>query len=179
MTDKTLILLSLAGLSPSLVDSGGCPNLKRFTEACGLAALEPVLPAVTLPMQATLTTGCLPAEHGIVGNGFFDRTHLEHRFWSASSGLLDRPRIWERAGGGQGPSPAARRIKVAALFWWNFLGSPAETYLNVAPFHLHDGPTVSSCSSPACPSTRRPSTFPPRRPPSRRGSTSPSKATRW
>jgi len=147
MTDKTLIVLSLAGLSPSLVDSGGCPNLKGFTDACGLAALEPILPAVTLSMQATLTTGCLPAEHGIVGNGFFDRTHLEHRFWSASSGLLDRPRIWEPAGQGRGPSPAARQIKVAALFWWNFLGAPVDTYLNVAPFHLHDGATVSSCSS--------------------------------
>ncbi len=144
MSQKTLIVLNIAGLSTSLIESGQCPGLASWARACapdgGFLQVRPVLPAVTLSMQATLTTGVRPAEHGIVGNGFYDRTYLEHRFWSASSQLVDSPRIWETDRGGKIP-------RVAALFWWNFLGAPLEAYLNVAPFHLKDGTTVSSCLS--------------------------------
>jgi len=139
MNHRTLIVLDVAGLSPALLESGGCPRLERFAAQCGLVTLEPVLPALTLSMQATLTTGALPSDHGIVGNGFFDRTHMEHRFWSPSAGLLDRPRIWD--------TDAKTRPRVAALFWWNFLGKGCDVYLNVAPFHLADGKTVPSCAS--------------------------------
>jgi len=138
MNHGTLIVLDLAGLSPALIESGRCPRLAGFAAQCGLVTLKPVLPALTLSMQATLTTGTLPADHGIVGNGFFDRTRMEHCFWSPSAGLVDRPRIWNRQEAGP---------KVAALFWWNFLGKGCDVYLNVAPFHLAGGKTVPSCLS--------------------------------
>jgi len=146
MTHHTVIVLSLAGFSPSLLTSGNCPAIAAYAETCGWSAMTPALPALTLPMQATLTTGAVPGEHGIVANGFFDRNYLEHRFWSASSGLLDRHRVFEPSQGadhrGVRPDP-----KVAALFWWNFLGADLRAYLNVAPFHLADGSTRSSCAS--------------------------------
>jgi len=139
MSDRTLIVFSLAAFSPSLLDSDECPAIRAYAERVGWAAVKPALPALTLSMQATLTTGALPAAHGIVGNGYFDRTLLEHRFWCASSGLVDAPRVWEGAG--------RTRPRVAALFWWNFLGADIDVYLNVAPFHCADGSTVSSCAS--------------------------------
>jgi predicted AlkP superfamily pyrophosphatase or phosphodiesterase len=146
MRKNTLIVLSLAGLSPSLLQSGDCPALEGYAGKCGGAIpVDPVLPALTLSMQATLTTGALPAAHGIVGNGFYDRAHMEQRFWSASSGLVEGPRFWD-ASGKKETAPGAPP-KVAALFWWNFLGSPIDTYLNVAPFHLADGRTIPSCYS--------------------------------
>lgn len=144
MNQKTLIILNLAGFSPSLLQSGHCPCLAEFAGTCGPGGgyipIKPVLPAVTLSMQATLTTGVRPAEHGIVGNGFYDRLFMEQRFWTASSRLVGSPRIWEKR-------PINRRPRVAALFWWNFLGASLEAYLNVAPFHLADGSTLSSCLS--------------------------------
>lgn len=139
MTHRTSIVFSLAGFSPSLLKSGDCPTIEAFAARTGWAAVKPVLPALTLPMQATLTTGVLPAAHGIVGNGYFDRALLEHRFWSASAGLVDAPRAWQR--------PGRSRPRVAALFWWNFLGADLDVYLNVAPFHCADGRTISSCAS--------------------------------
>ncbi len=139
MTHRTLIVFSLAGFSPSLLKSGDCPEIEAFAARTGWAAVKPVLPALTLPMQATLTTGVLPGAHGVVGNGYFDRALLEHRFWCASAGLVDAPRAWDR--------PGRTRPRVAALFWWNFLGADLDAYLNVAPFHRADGSTVSSCAS--------------------------------
>ncbi len=137
MTRKTVIVLSLAGFSPSLLNSGFCPRIESFANRSGFKTIKPVLPALTLSMQATLTTGALPAGHGIVGNGFFDRTQMEQRFWSASSGLLERPRIWDDV----------KDLRVAALFWWNFLGADLDVYMNVAPFHMADGKTVPACYS--------------------------------
>ncbi len=139
MTQRPMIVFSVAGLSPSLLRSGDCPAIERFASRTGWAAVKPVLPALTLPMQATLTTGVLPGRHGVVGNGYFDRTTLEHRFWCASTGLVDSARAWDRSG--------RTKPRVAALFWWNFLGAKIDLYLNVAPFHMADGSTVSSCAS--------------------------------
>lgn len=140
MTHRTLIVLNLAGLSPSLLQSGDCPSILRYADRTGWTAVKPALPALTLSMQATLTTGVPPAGHGIVGNGYFDRALCEHRFWSASAGLVEHPRFWET-------QPPEARPRTAALFWWNFLGADLDVYLNVAPFHLADGATVSSCAS--------------------------------
>lgn len=135
----TLIVMNIAALSEGLLKSGACPNLEAFARANSLNRIRPVLPALTLPMQATFMTGRVPAGHGIVGNGFFDRTRLEHCFWEASSFLLDSPAFWRTEEG--------KRYRAGALFWWNCLGGRLDAYCNVAPFHLASGETVSSCYS--------------------------------
>ncbi len=134
-----LIVMNLAGLSRGMLDSGACPNLSAFAKERCLRRMLPVLPAVTLSMQATLITGQKPTRHGIVGNGFYDRVFMEHRFWCASAGLLDAPPFWCAEPG--------RGYRIGALFWWNCLGAGLDVYLNVAPMHLADGKTVSSCYS--------------------------------
>jgi len=135
----TLIVLNVAGLSNDLLNSGCCPNLQAYAEQNIQRTVKPVLPAVTQSMQATYITGKAPSDHGIVGNGFYDRAYNEHRFWNASAGLLDQPPCWV--------SHEGKEVKTAALFWWTCLGGGLHTYLNVAPFHLSSGETVSSCYS--------------------------------
>ena len=140
MTRKPTLVLLTAALSRNLLHSGACPRLEAFAEGRCERVIRPVLPAVTQSMQATFLTGAPPAKHGIVGNGFYDRTFQEHRFWNASAALLDRPPFWAEGPGSD--------LSVASLFWWSCRGAPGlDTYLNVAPFHLAGGETVSSCYS--------------------------------
>ena len=58
--------------------------------------IKPVMPALTCSAQATYLTGTLPSEHGIVGNGWYDRTLNEHHFWKQSNRLVGGPKIWEK-----------------------------------------------------------------------------------
>lgn len=136
---KPLIVMLLAGLSENLIRSGHAPNLERYSQETGLCAFDPQLPALTLSMQATFTTGAPPSRHGIVGNGFFDRTWLEHRFWNAPAPLVECERFWQK--------PEAKGYRCGALFWWNCLGTDLDVYMNVAPIHGPGGKTVSSCYS--------------------------------
>ena len=66
------------------------PRLYEFAgETSGQArVINPVMPALTCSAQATYLTGKLPSDHGIVGNGWYDRTLNEHHFWKQSNRLV-------------------------------------------------------------------------------------------
>ena len=57
-------------------------------------SIKPVLPAVTCTAQATYLTGKTPAEHGIVANGWYDRSLNEHHFWKQSNRLVEGEKLW-------------------------------------------------------------------------------------
>jgi predicted AlkP superfamily pyrophosphatase or phosphodiesterase len=42
-----------------------------------------------------MTTGVLPCEHGVVGNGFFWRDRDEIEMWTAPNDCIRRPQIWD------------------------------------------------------------------------------------
>ena len=66
-----VLLLSIPGLRQE--DLPRMPTLRAIAEGGVCLPLAPGLPAITCPVQATLTTGVPPAVHGIVANGLFDR----------------------------------------------------------------------------------------------------------
>ena len=82
-TGPRLAVLNLVGLCKRLLGKN-TPNLNRFLEESskGVQVIDPVTPAVTCSAQSTYLTGKLPSEHGIVGNGWYDRTLNEHHFWN-------------------------------------------------------------------------------------------------
>ena len=81
-----LVVLDVAGLTPRLL--AYMPQLAAITEAGGWRAeLGTVLPAVTCSAQATLLTGTLPREHGIVGNGWYFRGLGEVLLWRQHNAL--------------------------------------------------------------------------------------------
>ena len=116
------------------------PNLAGLVAAGDRAALVPSFPCVTCPVQANMTTGKLPAQHGVVANGFYwpdqrdggrDVDRLERRdpraadlghSASARSASCARPfgfRCWQR---GPGPmdlharaDPQSRRLRIALV----------------------------------------------------------------
>ena len=67
------------------------PRLTKFARQNGdkETIIRPVVPAVTCTAQSTYLTGKLPSGHGIVGNGWYDRTLNEHHFWKQSNRLVE------------------------------------------------------------------------------------------
>ena len=64
---RPVLLVDAVGLTPRHVGEA-TPALRALAEAGVAAPLEGVLPAVTLPAQATMLTGVPPSRHGVVGN---------------------------------------------------------------------------------------------------------------
>jgi len=71
-----------------LFESGRLPNFQRiFANARWFDRASTVLPSVTMPAQAALFTGVLPARHGIPGNQWFDRGEGRFYDYVSPSGL--------------------------------------------------------------------------------------------
>jgi predicted AlkP superfamily pyrophosphatase or phosphodiesterase len=96
-----------------------------------------------------MLTGTRPGQHGIVGNGWFDRELGEVQFWKQSNRLVRGPKLWdtlrERAGAAGRPRPS-----VANSFWWFNMGSEVDVALTPRPQYRADGRKVPDCwTSPA------------------------------
>ena len=138
-----LIVFNVAALSPSYLDTmDRLPTFRRLLENGKMAALTPVFPALTLPAQASLSTGAYPSEHGIVANGFFSRERLEVSFWDQYRCLVNGAPVWERI--------KQRRpdVKTAVLFWQNTLYGNADIIITPKPIHGHHGMTQWCYSKP-------------------------------
>ncbi len=148
------LLLDIPGLSGRLLDQLNPRTVPAWFAALrddSRSRIRPVLPAVTMPAQATYSTGVLPQEHGIVANGlatYRDSSlhrhldlvnHAEHRtrvsFWEQSNALLAAPRVWKND-----------RRKVAMLMVQSSRGA-ADIVLTPKPQHTPDGKTISNCWS--------------------------------
>ncbi|MBQ7179029.1 MAG: alkaline phosphatase family protein [Victivallales bacterium] len=122
---RKLLLVSCAGLDLCLVQRSKILAKMRFQP------LQPVFPAVTCTAQATMRTGLLPAENGILCNGRYDRKECKVTFWSQSAKLMPQPRIWDNL--------RSRGGRVAVLFHQQSLGDTADIVLSPAPVHKHGG----------------------------------------
>ena len=90
---KKTILLSLPGLREG--DLAAMPRLQALSTGGQLAELVPSFPCVTCPVQANMTTGRLPREHGVVANGLYRRERREVEMWTAPNDCIERPQIWD------------------------------------------------------------------------------------
>lgn len=128
-------ILNVVGLTPRLICEA-TPNIRAFMERNRIARVQPGLPAVTCTMQSTYLTGRLPRDHGIVGNGWYDREYSEHRFWKQSNNLVTGEKLWE----------ALRRVDpeftCAKLFWWFNMYSSADFAITPRPLYPADGRKV-------------------------------------
>ncbi|MEW6219548.1 MAG: nucleotide pyrophosphatase/phosphodiesterase family protein [Thermodesulfobacteriota bacterium] len=131
---RRVVVLDVVGLTRHHFDEPAfCPNLARLREQGLLAAMAPCFPAVTLPVQATLTTGLYPGQHGVVANGFFFRSDFRVAFWEQAASLVAGDRLWQRL---RHPLPD---LKTALLFMQNSLFSGTEVILTPRPLHTDDG----------------------------------------
>jgi predicted AlkP superfamily pyrophosphatase or phosphodiesterase len=140
MMPPPLVVINAVGLTPSLVGPD-TPHLSALALDGFRATLTPVLPAVTCTAQATMLTGTLPREHGIVGNGWYFRDLAEVMFWRQSNRLVAGEKLWD----------AARRarpdLKTAVLLWWFNMYSSAELSVTVRPIYPADGRKIPALYS--------------------------------
>ena len=109
------------------------PHLSRLCDEATVRRLQPVLPAVTCPVQASMLTGLRVHAHGVVGNGWYDRDAAEVRFWRQSNRLVAGEKAWETA---RGRDPS---VTCANLFWWFNMHSSAEVAVTPRPMYTADG----------------------------------------
>lgn len=129
---RPLVVLNVVGLTPRLL-SNGMPNLQALAATGGLRSMRTVTPAVTCSVQATLLTGTLPRDHGIVGNGWFFRDLSEVWFWRQSNRLVQRRPVWEDA------RRLDSTVTCANLFWWYNMYSSADIGVTPRPIYTADG----------------------------------------
>src|SRR5262245_66661997 len=84
---QPVLVLDVVGLTPRQIGAR-TPHLAALARRGACAPLEPVLPAVTLPVQATLLTGLTPGEHGAGANGWYFGELGEGILWGQASERL-------------------------------------------------------------------------------------------
>jgi predicted AlkP superfamily pyrophosphatase or phosphodiesterase len=128
-------VLNVVGLSRNLIGPD-TPRISQFAHKGSLATITPAFPAVTCTAQSNYVTGKMPSEHGIVGNGWYNRELAEVQFWKQSNHLVAAPKIWE----------ALRRehpqFTCAKLFWWYNMYSSADYAITPRPMYPADGRKV-------------------------------------
>jgi predicted AlkP superfamily pyrophosphatase or phosphodiesterase len=139
MAHRTAVILCV-GLTGDLI-TDATPNLRAFLEDGESRALRPVAPAVTCPVQSSMLTGHLPREHGIVGNGWYDRALAEVHFWKQSNALVSGEKVWESA---RRRDPS---VTTANLFWWFNMHSSADVSVTPRPIYKADGRKIPDCYS--------------------------------
>ncbi|HEV3022863.1 MAG TPA: nucleotide pyrophosphatase/phosphodiesterase family protein [Pirellulales bacterium] len=140
---QPLVVINVVGLSCELVGPH-TPNLKRLADDGFMRPMGTVLPAVTCTAQATLLTGLLPRDHGIVANGWYFRDLAEILFWRQSNHLIQGERIYQ-AGLRRDPG-----YTTAKLFWWYSMYADVDWSLTPRPSYPADGRKVfDSYSQPA------------------------------
>jgi predicted AlkP superfamily pyrophosphatase or phosphodiesterase len=130
MADR-VVLLSVPGLRQN--DLARMPELAALVSAGDLATLVPSFPCVTCPVQANMTTGVTPREHGVVANGFYWRDKQRVEMWTAWNECIQRPQIWDRI---REHSPGRTS---AVWFPLHSKGCGADYICTPAPIHNPDG----------------------------------------
>jgi len=132
-----LVVLDVVGLTPRLL--AHMPRLRAVADRGFQAPLGTVLPAVTCSVQSTFLTGATPAEHGIVGNGWYFRELGEVLLWRQHNALVGGEKIWD----------AARRVRpgytVANVCWWYAMGAQVDWTITPRPIYRADGRKEPDC----------------------------------
>ena len=137
---KKTVVIDVVGLSSNLIGKN-TPFLEQYIKNKKLNTIAPMLPAVTTAVQSTYLTGKQPSEHGIVGNGWYDETDAEIKFWKQSNKLVQAGKIWDQA---KKENPD---FTCSNMFWWYNMYSNADYSVTPRPNYLADGRKMPDCYS--------------------------------
>ncbi|NQD69398.1 alkaline phosphatase family protein [Sphingobacterium shayense] len=135
---QRIAVIDIVGLSTSIIGEH-TPIIREFIEKHKLYNIKPVLPAVTTSAQTTYLTGLHPKDHGIVGNGWYDKDDAEIKFWKQSNKLVQGENIWQTA---KKMNPA---FTCAQMFWWYNMYNDADFSVTPRPNYLADGRKIPDC----------------------------------
>ncbi|MDB4537558.1 alkaline phosphatase family protein [Akkermansiaceae bacterium] len=119
-------VLNVVGLTKAVLEH--MPRLQKWAQSRELASFKPAFPAVTCTAQSSYLTGKPVGEHGIVGNGWYDREDAEVKFWKQSNHLVKGEKVWE-----------GLEQSCAKMFWWYNMYSSADFSATPRPLYPADG----------------------------------------
>ena len=129
------VVIDVVGLTESLIGPR-TPKIAGFLKNGAKAHIIPAFPAVTCTAQSNYLTGKLPAGHGIVANGWYNRELAEVQFWKQSNHLVQGRKIWDEL---RALDP---KFTCAKLFWWFNRYSSADYSITPRPLYPADGRKV-------------------------------------
>ena len=119
-------VLNVVGLTKAVLKH--MPRLQKWAESRELVSFKPAFPAVTCTAQSSYLTGKPVGDHGIVGNGWYDREDAEVKFWKQSNHLVKGEKVWE-----------GLEQSCAKMFWWYNMYSSADFSATPRPLYPADG----------------------------------------
>ncbi|WP_410652945.1 alkaline phosphatase family protein [Amycolatopsis sp. cmx-4-54] len=128
---KPLVVIDVVGLTPKALRD--MPKLSAVARDGWQAELGTVLPAVTCSAQSTFLTGLMPAQHGIVGNGWYFRELGEIFLWRQHNRLVGGEKLWETA------RVAHPGYTSANVCWWYAMGMSTDVTVTPRPIYHADG----------------------------------------
>lgn len=126
-----VVVLSVANLRERDVEK--MRHLREMTAGGEIADVTPGFPAVTCPVQANMTTGRAPAEHGVIANGFYWRDRDEVEMWTSPNECIESPQWWDLL------YHHEQGIPSAVWFPLHSKECGADYVCTPAPIHLPDG----------------------------------------
>ena len=139
---KHVVVLDIVGLEEKHLNSGVTPNIDNLSNSGEHAKLKSVFPAVTCSVQASFLSGEYPNKHGIISNGYFNRSSNTVSFWEQYDSLVQSPRLWDKI------NEKNKNFTTAVLFWQNTLYSKSNIIVTPKPLHMDDGMIMWCYSKP-------------------------------
>ncbi|WP_454041038.1 alkaline phosphatase family protein [Cellulosimicrobium sp. Marseille-Q8652] len=128
---KPVLLLDVVGLTSTAL--AHMPRLRQLAAGGWQSELATVLPAVTCSVQSTMLTGLSPAQHGIVGNGWYFRELGDVYLWRQHNRLVEGEKLWEAA------RSARDGYSSANVCWWYAMGMSTDVTITPRPIYHADG----------------------------------------
>ena len=132
-------VLNVVALSKNLIGAH-TPAISALAERMGgVRTMQVPLPALTTTVQTSMLTGAPVSEHGIVGNGWYDRSESEVKFWKQSNHLVQAEPVWR----------TARRMDAsftcANVCWWYAMHADVDAFVTPRPIYRANGRKVPDC----------------------------------
>ena len=127
----SVVLLSIPGLRSR--DVASMPRLLDLSRKGVSVPLLPSFPAVTCSIQANLTTGVGPEQHGVIANGFYWRDRKQVEMGTAWNDTVQAPQLWETL--------KSKDASLTSALWFPLLskGAKADFICTPAPVYNPDG----------------------------------------
>jgi predicted AlkP superfamily pyrophosphatase or phosphodiesterase len=133
---KRTAVINVVGLTDALLGEH-TPRIAEFRRRGALAHIAPAFPAVTCTAQSNYLTGKTPAQHGVVGNGWFNRELSEVQFWKQSNHIVYGEKIWDALR--ENSTIRNPQSVIANCFWWFNMYSSVDYSITPRPMYPADG----------------------------------------